>query len=338
MPSRFPLRRLLLAAAGLLLLTAGFVVWGFRYFSTHPAGLGGQQQLDIPPGASLATITADLERRGLIFHEKLFRILARLKALDREIKAGEYLLSPQMTPLEILEILTQGRVVTHPVTLPEGFTLNQIARVLQQRGLAEEAAFIRLATGAEMPARYGIRAATLEGYLYPDTYHFARSLPVRAIADAMVQRFREVVGPLQEKIDHSGLTLEEIVTLASIVEKETGRADERPLIAGVFLNRLRRGMRLESDPTVIYGIEGFDGNLTREHLRRPGPYNTYLNRGLPPGPIANPGRDSILAVLEPAETDHLYFVARNDGSHQFSETLAQHQEAVNRFQRKRAGP
>jgi UPF0755 protein len=156
-----------------------------------------------------------------------------------------------------------------------------------------------------------------------------------SIVEVMVKHFWEVIGPLREKIEQSGMTIEEVITLASIVEKETGRAEERPIIASVFLNRLKKKMRLETDPTVIYGIKDFSGNLKKKHLTQRTPYNTYVIRGLPPGPIANPGKEAIEAVLFPATTDYLYFVSKNDGSHYFSKTLVEHNKAVQKYQKKR---
>jgi UPF0755 protein len=173
----------------------------------------------------------------------------------------------------------------------------------------------------------------LEGYLFPDTYQFGRGISPSLIIDAMVKRFWQMVGPLTDRAKETGMTMQEIVTLASIVEKETGQPSERPLIASVFLNRLKSGMRLESDPTVIYGLENFDGNLRKKDLVQRSPYNTYVIHGLTPGPICNPGLESIKAVIFPAKTDYLYFVSKNDGSHHFSRTLSEHNQAVERYQK-----
>jgi len=253
----------------------------------------------------------------------------------RNIKAGEYHLNTHMSPLSVLDILRKGRIITHAVTIPEGFTRKQIAEALAQKGLVSKKEFLRFTADPEVVKNYGISASTLEGYLYPDTYHFARNLTAKAIVEVMVKRFREAFDPLRERAAELGIDVEEVVTLASIVEKETGLADERPLIASVFLNRLRKGIRLASDPTVIYGIRDFNGNLTRDDLMTRTPYNTYMIKGLPAGPIANPGIASIRAVLYPAETDYLYFVSKNDGSHYFSKTLSEHNQAVRKYQRSR---
>jgi len=224
-------------------------------------------------------------------------------------------------------------VITYPVTFPEGYTIEQIADVLDRNELVEKKAFVSLAHNPAVLKKYNITGPSLEGYLYPDTYHLARGISSSAAVDTMVNRFRQLIGPLEKRAEVVGMTIEDVIILASIVEKETGLAEERPMIASVFLNRLKQGMRLESDPTVIYGIKGFNGDLTRKDLREPTLYNTYVIRGLPIGPIANPGLEAIKAVLFPEETDYLYFVSKNDGSHQFSKTLSEHNKAVRLYQR-----
>jgi UPF0755 protein len=235
----------------------------------------------------------------------------------------------------ILKDLTRGAIITHPVTIPEGFTKEQIAELLAGKDLANKHEFLSLTDDPEVLKKYGVKGTGLEGYLYPDTYQFGRGLSAKSIIDVMIKRFREVTGPLKVRVSETGMTIKEVIILASIVEKETGRPEERSLIASVFLNRLKRRMRLESDPTVIYGIKNFNGNLTRKDLSKPTPYNTYVIRGLPPGPIANPGLEAIKAVLYPVQADYLYFVSKNDGSHYFSKTLSEHNKAVKRYQKKR---
>ena len=227
------------------------------------------------------------------------------------------------------------RQITYRVTIPEGFTVRQIASLLKQRGIIEdEEEFCRLAFDPRFVRSLGIEDRTLEGYLFPDTYRFPRGTPPREVIRVMVENFRRVYDEgLAMRAKELGMTVREVVILASIIEKETGRAEERPLISAVFHNRLKKGMPLCSDPTVIYGLEEFDGNLTKEHLRRRTPYNTYLFAGLPPTAIANPGRDALLAALYPAPVPYLYFVSRNDGTHKFSVTLKEHNRAVLRYQK-----
>ena len=319
---------------GLLSLIIAILIMGFGLFFIKPADkLGLEQVIIVPEGVTLKEVASTLEEKGIITNKTFFMLWTRLMGYGRKIKAGEYLLSSSMPPIRIIEILTRGIIITHAVTFPEGFSADQIAEMLAEKGLVDKSEFISLTTDPDILDKYGISGPSLEGFLYPDTYQFARGLSPESIIDVMINRFREVVAPYMQLIENSGFTMEEVITLASIVEKETGRAEERPIIASVFLNRIKKRMRLESDPTVIYGIKDFSGNLRRNDLSEPTPYNTYIIRGLPPGPIANPGIESIRAVLYPAETDFLYFVSKNDGSHFFSKSLEEHNRAVRAYQK-----
>jgi len=323
---------------GLLFLLGVSLTVGFGYYLISPCKEKAPDQVFlVREGATMNAVATELESRGLVRAKDLFLLWARLMGYSRDIKAGEYRLNPAMSPVAILNTLSRGAVIAHPVTIPEGYTVEQVAEALEDKGLVDKAPFLSLARDPAVAEAVGVPGPGLEGYLYPDTYHFSRSLPPLSIIKVMVRRFWEVVGPLEERIKQIPLSTAEVVTLASIVEKETACAKERPLIARVFLNRLKKGMRLESDPTVIYGLRSFDGNLTRKDLARHTPYNTYLIRGLPPGPIANPGVEAIKAVLYPADGEVLYFVSKNDGTHHFSETLSQHNKAVEIYQKKRRG-
>lgn len=305
---------------------------------TGPADSKGKEQMVIvPEGIPFSKVADDLETRGIITNKSLFMLWARFKDMAGEIKSGEYSLSPAMSPVKLLAILTKGAIITHPVTIPEGFSMYQIAELLEQRGLVSGKGFLALSLTGEMLEPYGIESPSLEGYLYPDTYNFGRGISARSAIKAMLERFLEMVEPLNKRLEESGMGLEKVVTLASIVEKETGQGKERPLIASVFLNRIKKRMRIESDPTVIYGIKDFNGNLTRKDLKTRTPYNTYVIKGLPPGPIANPGIDAIRAVLYPEDTKYLYFVSKNDGTHYFSKTLKEHNNAVLKYQKRRSG-
>jgi UPF0755 protein len=287
-------------------------------------------------GASFRVVATTLHEAGLVRDVDNFMFAARLMRADRRTKAGEYEFSPSMAPIDILRMLVKGEIKSHPVTIPEGHSIKEIAGVLKEAGLIQDsAAFIERAN--TFTAVLGFEAASLEGYLFPDTYAFTKAMGVDEIISMMTARFKAVYfkefdGAAREK----GMTLNEVVTLASIIEKETGAGDERPLISAVFHNRLKSRIRLQSDPTVIYGIKDFDGNLTKKHLRTRTPYNTYRFHGLPPGPIANPGAAAIEAAINPALEDYLYFVSRGDGTHYFSKNLREHNNAVNRYQR-RAG-
>jgi UPF0755 protein len=333
---RISRKRVAIICVGLLFLAALFLCAALGLFFITPAEKGGKNQLVIvKEGLSLKEVARELDRKKIIASKALFKFWAELLGYSRKIKAGEYELGSHMAPRRILEKLTKGEVITYPVTVPEGFTAAQIAALLDEGGLINKEKFLSLINDPALLRQHGISAPSLEGYLYPETYHFARGISGRSTIDAMVGRFWQVVSPLKERMDEAGMNLQDVITLASIVEKETGLAEERPTIASVFLNRLKKGMRLESDPTVIYGIKEFDGNLTRKDLKKVTPYNTYVIRGLPPGPIANPGLEAIKAVLHPAKTDYLYFVSKNDGSHHFSKTLSEHNKAVQVFQKDR---
>lgn len=329
-------KRSILFAIGLSFLVGVFLLFALGYYLVSPAKKGGHDQLFlVRDGSTLKEVAGELNTREIITSKRLFLLWARLMGYSTNIKAGEYLLNSGMPPLKILNILSKGTILTHPVTIPEGFTRKQIGEILEKRGLTNKQEFLSLTGNPDIAKRYGISGPGLEGYLYPDTYKFGRGLPTMSVIDAMVKRFQEVAAPFRKRAEQLDMAIEKVVILASIVEKETGRAEERPLIASVFLNRLKKRMRLESDPTVIYGLENFDGNLTRKHLVQKTPYNTYVIRGLPPGPISNPGREAIKAVLYPADTAYLYFVSKNDGSHYFSETLSEHNKAVEIYQKKK---
>jgi UPF0755 protein len=270
----------------------------------------------------------------------VFRALVRSRGVGARLKAGDYVLRGPLSLEEILDKLVRGEVERRGITVPEGRTAAEIAAIVEGHGF-DPAAFLTASRDPAAVRDLDPLAKDLEGYLFPDTYevpHPGAPEPEKALVRRMAQRFREVVGPQLTRAPRT-LSVREIVTLASIVEMETGRPEERPRIAAVFLNRLRRGMPLQTDPTVIYALKAsgrWDGNLRRKDLELDSPYNTYRHAGLPPGPIACPGREAIQAVLEPAASKALYFVSRNDGTHQFSDTLEEHNRAVNQYQKKRA--
>jgi UPF0755 protein len=327
-------------ALQLVVLAAGVTIAGLGW-SVHRALSPLEREaepvvFEVSRGATLASIARDLEREALVRSARGVEWLARLRGLSANLKAGEYQLSASLTPGEILEALAAGRVVTYEVVLPEGLTAVEIGRRLDAAGLARAEEFIALARDPASAPRFGVEGPTLEGYLFPDTYRMPRNLTPGEIAQILMEQFLRVWTEISDAAAAQGLSMREVATLASIVEKETGAPGERPLIAGVFRNRLARGMRLESDPTVIYGIADFDGNLKRAHLEDAGnPYNTYQLAGLPPGPIANAGADALRAVVSPADTEYLFFVSRNDGTHIFSRTYREHVNNVNHFQKRR---
>jgi len=323
----------LIAVAGIALGAGAWYALQLLEPASHDAD-SESTIFEVTRGKGLNQIAVELESQGLIRSALALKVLARTRSNDAKPMAGEYELNPTWSARTILARITSGRVVTYEVVLPEGIRANEIAKRLAAAGLADADAFLAATEDAEFTRSLGIDADRLEGYLYPETYRLPRGLTPKEIARVLVQQFEQVWAEVPSA--NSPLSKHEIVTLASIVEKETAAPEERPLIASVFLNRLDRGMRLETDPTVIYGIEDFDGNIKKKHLRdRSNPYNTYRIKGLPPGPIASPGFDALMAVVKPAESQYLYFVSRNDGTHQFSETYREHVNAVNHFQLRR---
>jgi len=319
-----------------LVIMGGFVWSLIDYVSRSSGDDISELAFTVVPGQAFNTIADRLHQAGIIQDTHKFKLFARLKGYDKRIKAGEYRLSSVLSPKQVLEIMVSGKVALHRVTIPEGYNLYQIAALMAEVGLIEAPEFIQAASESATVKSLGVDADTLEGYLFPDTYHFPKGLPAKKIVKTMLNRFEEVfLTEWHERAQQMKWKVHHVVTLASIIEKETGAAFERPLIASVFHNRLAKSMSLSSDPTVIYGIKNFDGNLTRKHLSTPSPYNTYLRKGLPPGPIANPGVASLEAALYPAETDYLYFVSKKDGTHQFSTNLREHNRAVWKYQLRR---
>ena len=323
---------------------AGLVVMlGMLAFGTHiatflaaPPGSGRvAERFEIADQETLSQVAARLEREGMIRNRLYFVAFGRLTGSERALKPGEYALTTAMRPLEILDRFRRGAVILHPITIPEGYTTRQIAQVLGEEGLGDPDEFLRLVGDPELIRSLGLDRPTLEGYLFPDTYAFSRRVATEEIVRQMVGRFAAVYRQEWDaRAAELGMTRHQIVTLASIIEKETSAEAERPFISGVFHNRLRRRIPLQSDPTVIYATPAFDGNLRKVDLVRDSPYNTYRRRGLPPGPIANPGREALEAALYPAAVDYLYFVSKNNGTHHFSRSLREHNAAVNQFQRR----
>lgn len=290
-------------------------------------------EVRVEQGDSLATAARKLREQQAIRSDRLFVLWARLRGLDKRIQHGLYRIEPREAPNEILERLVTGKGVFYTVTIPEGLTVRDIADLLARMEIADRDKFLAEAANPELLQRVGLQERSVEGYLFPSTYNFVPQTPEREIILTMVDHFRKVAQPLLAQRDDSlALSPHEIITLASMIEKETGIESERPLVSAVFHNRLKRQMPMQSDPTVIYGLQNFDGNLTRKDLRHPSPYNTYRIAALPPGPICNPGLASIQAALNPADVSYLYFVSRNDGTHVFSDTLEQHNKAVQRYQ------
>jgi UPF0755 protein len=297
---------------------------------------GDEQFVDIPQGSGSRTIGDRLVVAGVVQNNLAFRLALWRSGKARQLKAGEYRFDRAMTPAEVIDKIARGDVYTVSVTFPEGLTIAEMAKIYESHGLGPAKAFADAAKDTAAIHDLDPAAQDLEGYLFPETYALPRKADASALVRQMVAGFRRALtaGVKDEAASHR-LTVRQLVTLASIVEKETSRADERPLVAAVYETRLRIGMPLQCDPTVIYALTRagrYDGNLHKEDLSYDSPYNTYRYPGLPPGPIANPGRASIEAAARPADADFLYFVSRNDGSHEFARTLADHARNVQKYQ------
>lgn len=291
----------------------------------------------VRPGESLSELTHRLAAEGVLRNPRVVRVLAILRGDSARIKAGEYLVEGRVSPNELLDRLVSGNARFVALTVPEGFSVAEIADRIEAQGLGNAAEVERLAHDPDfldsLDLPFQPPVPNLEGFVMPETYYVHRGVSESSLLRAMVDLFKKRAAPyLKEQAPGTGYTPYELMILASMIEKETGVGEERPLISAVFHNRLRNHMRLGSDPTVIYGLDHFDGNLTRVHLRTETPYNTYKISGLPPTPIANAGFASLRAAVNPAKVDYLYFVAKGDGTHYFSSDYKSHRKAVWKYQ------
>lgn len=338
------IRRILKAAAVhrrktpiLLLLVVLLTGIAFTRYATSPINDSSVAKIvDIPKGASFFRITEILYDSGLVENRPFFWALALGKGATKSIRAGEYEFTGSMSPAEIIEKLVRGEIKYYTVLLPEDITVNEIARKLAALKLINEKEFLFLTTDKPFLTSLGIEGDSIEGYLFPETYQFNRSMTTKEVIRVIVRQFwKEITPEMRKRAEKIGLTLNEWVTLASMIGKESGNKDEKTLISAVFHNRLARRMKLQSDPTAVYHLE-LEGTpvktILRRHLTADTPYNTYRINGLPPGPIANPGIDSLRAALYPDRVGYLYFVATNDGSHHFSTSLNAHNQAVSKYQ------
>lgn len=344
------------------LAIGGGLAWqAIRYPDAHPSGAAHEAKLTIEKGMTLGEISRRLADNGLIDHPSWFRFYANERGMAQKIRAGQYTLSSTMSPKELLQRLVEGVPVEEvSVTIPEGKNMIEVAQRLDAAGVCNGDDALKLMRDPAFAHSLGVPNATLEGYLYPDTYRFRAGTPAAKVLAAMVKHGQEVLAALEKQYPEGVAMLKskygfgdrEIVLMASLVEKETAQPKERPRIAGVFLNRLKLPTfvphKLETDPTIVYGCtvpvkrsaacKKFEGRIRKIHLTDvDNPYNTYTHEGLPPGPISNPGRAALEAVLEPDATPYLYFVSKNDGTHYFSKTRAEHEAAVNKYQRGKSG-
>jgi UPF0755 protein len=325
--------QLLLIGALLCALTPFAVLWGLN----RPTEVDAQQ-FRLERGMHAASIGAQLQKQGLIRSAAFFQLAARLQRVGERLEAGVYRLDGDLTTIELLGQLQKAPMRLRRVTLPEGWTLDQVAGAIEQQGLADSARLVALANNSAFIASLGIKAPSLEGYLFPETYLFEEESSEAEILTHMIQHFDRVFAtPFRQQAKAIDLSLHQIVTLASIIEREAVVATERPIISSVFHRRLQFNRRLESCATVEYALGVHKVRLSYRDLEVDSPYNTYQHRGLPPGPIGNPGLASLKAALNPAETPYLYFVARGDGTHIFSKTNKEHNRAKHRIKKEGGG-
>lgn len=321
-----------------LLLAAGVAAYfgANRIYERYKGYDAAEVFVDVPPGAGPVTIGQRLVEAGVVRDDLTFRGALWLSGHARDLKAGEYRFADPMTPLEVIDKISRGDVYRRSITFREGLTIPEMAAVFEQSGFGSAEDFVKAASDPSPIKDLDPQATDLEGYLFPETYALPRDTPAAVLVAQMVSLFEKAFTPdVREAVKTRGLTVREAVTVASLVEKETAVDGERPIVAAVYLNRHRIGMPMQADPTVIYALQRagrYDGNIRRADLQFDSPYNTYRYPGLPPGPIAAPGRAALEAVAKPADVDYLYFVSRNDGSHVFARTLEEHNRNVREWQ------
>lgn len=310
--------------------------WGLIVIKTSPQSESQPVVFEILKGSSFSTVTDHLVEQGLITNKRVFNVYARVMGDAGRLRSGEYRLDKSMSMSSILKVITSGKSIEYSVMFQEGSNIYEMGQQLEKLGMGSARSFLQLAHDRNLIHQLlHADLASFEGYLFPETYYFTKYTTQRELLERMVNRFLVVYGQISSG-SRRKMSRHQVVTLASLVEKETGVGEERPRIAGVFFNRLDRGMRLQSDPTILYGIMEMTGtmkiNITRQDIAQYTPYNTYRVNGLPVGPISNPGRDSLMAVMNPESSSYLYFVSHNDGTHEFSETLEKHNRAVQKYQ------
>ncbi len=316
---------------------------GFYYFITQDYYVRSISKdktpiiFEVSSGESFIEIARNLELKGLIDNQHLFNLVAKLKNLRSKVKAGEYQLTPSMTPKEILQVLISGKSILHTFTVSEGLNIYEVGLAYEKQGYGRKDLFLEACFDKELLKRIlGEELYSCEGYLFPETYNIDKKTSASQLVEIMLKMFVKKYTESTQDLNLVGWTRHQIVTLASIIEKETGAKEERPIISSVFHNRLKKRMKLQTDPTVLYGIldqtKSYRANITKKDLTTPTPFNTYTNEGLPFGPVSNPGVEAVRAVFNPAETSYLFFVSKNDGTHVFSERYEDHSKSVTQFQ------
>lgn len=327
------IRRALLA---IIIVYIVFLVLYVTIELTKPLKLNEEIEIYIPKGSSFSSIASTFKEKGIIRNELLFKVTGRILGIEKKARAGYYLITKDMTLIDILRKLLEGKIIEYTLTIVEGDSLYEIAEKLSKINPDFETQLFDISSDKNFLKSLNIQGPSLEGYLFPATYSIPKGMELREIINMMVKKFWSVYDEnLLERTKKMGWTVNEVVTLASIIEKEAKLEEEKPIISAVYHNRLKLGMPLQADPTAIYGIKRFKDGVKKKDLLNRTPYNTYLIKGLPPGPIACPGLNSIKAALNPAKVSYLYFVARGDGSHEFSSTYVKHITAINEIRSNR---
>ncbi|MCB0369097.1 MAG: endolytic transglycosylase MltG [Bdellovibrionales bacterium] len=334
-----PMRVFVLGIFSIILSAGIFVGYLYWSFVFEPATKDQKQIIfEVTENKNFITIANELEKENLIKNTHFFNIYAKLTGQRSKIKVGEYALNSQMRPKEILSIITSGISISKPLTIPEGYNIFEIAELIEKMGIAKKEEFTKLAFDKKFIFEVlGHQESSLEGYLYPETYQVTKYMNIKEIIRAQVRQFKNIFKTVLSQSQSNELNQRQLLILASIIEKETGNPSERSLISSVFHNRLKKRMRLQTDPTILYGKSLASGKLEMnisksDILSKENPYNTYAIPALPPGPISNPGKAAMMAAVQPAKTDFLYFVSQNDGTSRFTTTLIEHNKNVKETQ------
>jgi UPF0755 protein len=326
-------RNIILMLGVIMLLFCTYIA--FELLVPLPTG-NKNIEIEIPQGATFRQAVEILSKERLVRDKNLFILIGRVSGLDRKIRTGYYSIIGKVSPLDIFDMLKKGQIIEYEITVLEGDSLAEISEKLSEKGIIDKEEFMKLSSDEDFLSLYDIDAPTFEGYLYPDTYKIPKGTDPEDVIGMMINKMRENISTeLYKRASAIGMSEKEFLTLASIIEKEAITDKERPIISAVYHNRLRKGIKLQADPTAIYGVKSFRERITARDLRKKTKYNTYVIKGLPPGPIASPGIKSIIAALYPANAPYLYFVSNNDGSHHFSVTAKEHEAAVKEYRRKK---
>ncbi len=327
------LKKIYYTVTGIIILCVFYII--IQLFAPLPIGTKNIE-IQIPKGSTFRQAAEIFSKERILRDKNLFLFLGRITGIDRKIRAGYYSIYSSMNLLDLLKALRRGQIIEYEITIVEGDSLSEIAQKLEEKNIIKKEDFKKLSTDKNLLACFKIDAPSFEGYLFPDTYKIPKGMEPSEAIGMMINKMRENFNDdFKKRADEIGLSEKEVLTLASIIEKEAAVDEERPLISAVYHNRLKKKMPLQADPTSIYGIKSMSEKITYDDLKRRTPYNTYIIKGLPPGPIASPGLKSIKAALFPAKVDYLYFVSNNDRTHIFSKSMDEHLRAVKAYRNKK---